>query len=91
MNIDNAIRKYESSVLSATNTKVEIKYMISRRGLTASPLCLSKLISWLVFMVFIEKHEKVKDLIKAIDEQFANSEKYLVNTLIIQFSTLRLT
>ena len=39
----------------------------------------------------IEKHEKVKDLMKAIDEQFAKSEKSLGSTLIIQFSTLRLT
>ena len=39
----------------------------------------------------IEKHEKVRDLMKAIDEQFAKSEKSLASTLIIQFPTLRLT
>ena len=38
----------------------------------------------------IEKHEKVRGLMKAIDEQFAKSEKSLANTLIIQFSTLKL-
>ena len=38
----------------------------------------------------IEKHKKARDLMKAIDEQFAKSEKSLANTLIIQFSTLRL-
>ena len=39
---------------------------------------------------FIERHEKVRDLMKVIDEQFTKSEKSLSNTLIIQFSTLRL-
>ena len=39
----------------------------------------------------IEKHEKARDLMKAIDEQFAKSEKSVPSTLIIQFSTLRLT
>ncbi|XP_074271763.1 uncharacterized protein LOC141595696 [Silene latifolia] len=37
------------------------------------------------------KHTKVKDLIKAIDEQFATSDKALASTLIMQFSSLRLT
>jgi len=39
----------------------------------------------------IEHHEKVKDLIKAIDEQFVTSDKALVITLIIKFSTMKLT
>ncbi|XP_074266376.1 uncharacterized protein LOC141589638 [Silene latifolia] len=37
------------------------------------------------------KDTKVKDLIKAIDEQFATSDKALASTLIMQFSSLRLT
>ena len=39
----------------------------------------------------IEKHVKVRDLLKAIDEQFAKFDKSLVRTLIIQFWSLRLT
>jgi len=39
----------------------------------------------------IEQYEKVKDLIKAIDEQFATSDQALANTLIIKFSTMKLT
>ena len=39
----------------------------------------------------IENHVKVRDLLKAKDEQFAKSDKSLSNTLIIQFSSLRLT
>ena len=39
----------------------------------------------------IEKHDKIQDLLKTIDDQFAKSVKFLSNTLIIQFSTLKLT
>ncbi|XP_073137805.1 uncharacterized protein [Henckelia pumila] len=36
-------------------------------------------------------HNNVKDLLKAIDEQFQSSDKALVSTLIMEFSSLRLT
>ncbi|KAM7513749.1 hypothetical protein LguiA_003332 [Lonicera macranthoides] len=39
----------------------------------------------------VDQYEKVKDLMKAIDEQFVTSEKALANTLIMKFSSLRLT
>ena len=39
----------------------------------------------------MEKHVKVRDLLKAIDEQFAKSDKFLASILIIQFLSLRLT
>ncbi|KAM7471147.1 hypothetical protein LguiA_009330 [Lonicera macranthoides] len=39
----------------------------------------------------VDQCEKVKDLMKAIDEQFVTSEKALANTLIMKFSSLRLT
>ena len=39
----------------------------------------------------IEKHVKFRDLLKAIDESFAKSDKSLASTLIIQFSSLKLT
>ena len=39
----------------------------------------------------IEKHDKVQDLLKVIDNKFAKSMKSLVGTLNILFSTLRLT
>ena len=38
----------------------------------------------------IEKHVKVRDLLKAIDEQFAKYDKSFASTLIIQFSSSRL-
>ena len=39
----------------------------------------------------IEKHDKVQDLLKAIDDQISKFVNSLTNTLIIRFSTLRLT
>jgi hypothetical protein len=39
----------------------------------------------------IEHHENVKDLIKVIDEQFVSSDKARASTLIIKFSTMKLT
>ena len=39
----------------------------------------------------VEQYEKVRDLLKAIDEQFVTSEKALASTLIMKFSTIRLT
>ncbi|RVW75558.1 hypothetical protein CK203_056469 [Vitis vinifera] len=37
------------------------------------------------------KHDNVKALLKAIDEQFVTSDKALASTLIMKFSSLRLT
>jgi hypothetical protein len=39
----------------------------------------------------VDQHEKVRDLLKAIDEQFVTSDKALASTLIMKFSSLRLT
>ena len=39
----------------------------------------------------IEKHVKVRDLLKAIDVQFVKYDKSLPSTLIIQFLSLRFT
>ena len=39
----------------------------------------------------VEQIDKVKPLLKAIDEQFVSSDKALASTLIIQFSSTKLT
>ncbi|XP_073137714.1 uncharacterized protein [Henckelia pumila] len=39
----------------------------------------------------VDQHNNVKELLKAIDEQFQSSDKALVSTLIMEFSSLRLT
>jgi len=38
----------------------------------------------------INQHNKVNDLLKVINEQFATFDKFLVNTLIMQFSSMKL-
>ena len=39
----------------------------------------------------VEKHTNVRTLLKAINEQFAISDKALASNLIMKFSSLRLT
>ena len=39
----------------------------------------------------VEHHEKVRDLLKAINEQFEPSDKALASTFIMKFSSTRLT
>ena len=39
----------------------------------------------------VQKHTNVRALLKAIDEQFATLDKTLTSTLIMKFSSLRLT
>ena len=39
----------------------------------------------------VEQYTKVRELLKAIDEQFNTSDKALASTLIMKFSSLRLT
>ena len=91
MDIDYAIRKYEPLAISATNTKIEIeicdKWKMSNR---LSIMFIKTHIS-VGIRGYIKKHEKVKELMKAINEQFVKSAKSPPSTLIIQFSTLRLT
>ena len=38
----------------------------------------------------IEQHENVRELLKAIDEQFVTSDKALASTLIMKFTSLKL-
>ncbi|XP_073025106.1 uncharacterized protein [Primulina eburnea] len=39
----------------------------------------------------VDQHNNVKELLKAINEQFQSSDKALASTLIMEFSSLRLT
>ena len=38
---------------------------------------------------FVDQHDNVKALLKAIDEQFVTSDKALANTLIMKFFILK--
>ena len=87
MDIDYVIRKDEPSTLLATSTKAKVElYDKWERSNRLSIMFIKTHISTGI-LSFIEKHKKVRNLMKVIDEQFAKSEKSLASILIIQFST----
>ena len=91
MDIDYAIRKDKPLAISATSTNAAIElYENWERSNRLSIMFIKTHISAGI-RGSIEKHDKVQDLLKAIDDQFTKFMKSLANTLIIQFSTLRFT
>ena len=88
MNIDYAIRK-DKSIIIATNT-IDEKALCERwERYRLSVMFIKTKISASVWGS-IDQHDKVKALLKAIDEQFKTLDKTLVSTLIM-ISSLRLT
>ena len=91
MDISYAIRKDEPPSITATSTldqvdlyeKWELSHCISVMFIKTS---ISAGIRGPV-----EQHNKIRPLLKAIDEQFVTSDKALVGTLIMNFSSPRLT
>ena len=90
MNFDYAIRKDEPQAITVTITPTVRLYSWWERSNLLSIMFIKTHIS-VGIHGSIEKHVRVKDLLKAIDKQFAKSNKSLTSTLIIQFSSLRLT
>ena len=90
MDIDYAIRKDEP-ILTDTNTPAEL----------ALPKCYERSNRLNVMFIktkisvdihgSIDQHNDVRALLKVIDEQFEIANKALAGTLIMQFSSLRLT
>ena len=90
MDIDYAIRKDEP-VITPTSTLDEIAlYECWERSNRLNVMFIKTKISAGI-RGSVEQHDKVKSLLKAIDEQFVSSDKALASTLIIKFSSLRLT
>lgn len=91
MDIDYAIRKDEPPALTNTSTVVDITlYERWERSNRLSMMFIKTKIS-VGIRGSIDQHEKVRDLLKAIYDQFVTSDKALASTLIIQFSSLRVT
>ncbi|KAL8170304.1 hypothetical protein V2J09_022108 [Rumex salicifolius] len=91
MDIDYAIRKDEpASITEASTPEAIALYEKWERSNRLSVMFIKTKISASI-RGSVDQHEKVKDLIKAIDEQFASSDKALASTLIMQFSSLRHT
>ena len=90
MDFDYAIRKDEPPAITTTSTLNALRlYEQWERSNCLSIMFIKTHISTCIRRS-IEKHVNVKDLLKAIDDQFAKSENSLTSTLIIQFLFLRL-
>ena len=90
MDIDYAIKKDEP-IITATSTPDEIAlYERWERSNRLSVMFIKTKISAGI-QGSVDQHDKVKALLKAIDEQFETSDKALASTLIMRFSSLRLT
>ena len=91
MDIDYAIRKDEPPALTNTSTAADITlYERWERSNRLSMMFIKTKISAGI-RGSIDQYERVQDLLKAIDDQFVTSDKALASTLIMKFSSLRLT
>ncbi|CAL9098064.1 unnamed protein product [Musa textilis] len=91
MDIDYAIRKDEPPIVTNTSTPTEVAlYERWERSNRLSVMFIKTKITAGI-RGSVDQHENVRDLLHAIDEQFVTSEKALASTLIMKFSSLRLT
>jgi len=91
MDIDYAIRKDEPAGITETSEPGAVDLYEKWERSNRLSIMFIKTNLFAGIRGSIEHHEKVKDLIKAIDEQFVTSDKALAITLIIKFSTMKLT
>ena len=91
MDIDYAIKKDEPPPLTTTSEPTKIfLYELWERSNSLSAMFIKTKISTGIHGS-IEQNTRVKELLKAIDEQFETSDKAFASTLIMKFSSLRLT
>ena len=91
MDIDYAIRKEEPDPITDTSTAEAVcLYDKWERSNRLSMMFIKTKISAGI-RGSVEQITKVKPLLKAIDEQFETSDKALASTLIMQFSSTKLT
>ncbi|WKA08973.1 hypothetical protein VitviT2T_026653 [Vitis vinifera] len=91
MDIDYAIRKDEPHKITNTSTPEEI--LLYERWEKSNRLSVMYIKTKISAGIrgSIEQHENVRELLKAIDEQFVTSDKALASTLIMKFTSLKLT
>ncbi|KAL6310797.1 hypothetical protein AAG906_017379 [Vitis piasezkii] len=90
MDIDYAIRKDKPTIIDTSIITKKALYEQWERSNRLSLMFIKTKISDGIHGS-IDQHDNVKALLKAIDEQFVTSDKALANTLIMKFSSLRLT
>ncbi|KAJ1436594.1 Retrovirus-related Pol polyprotein from transposon TNT 1-94, partial [Sesbania bispinosa] len=91
MDIDYVIRKPEPPGITETSTPdaVDLYEKWERSNRLSVTFIKTNISAWIRGSV--DQYENVKDLLKAIDGQFTTSDKSLASTLIMQFSSLKLT
>ncbi|RVW36055.1 Copia protein, partial [Vitis vinifera] len=91
MDIDYAIRKDEPHKITDTSTPEQI--LLYERWEKSNRLSVMYIKTKISAGICgsIEQHENVRELLKAIDEQFVTSDKALASTLIMKFTSLKLT
>ena len=90
MDIDYAIRKDEPQITETSTKEEKVLHEQWKQSNGLNILFIKMSISASI-CGSVEKHTNVRALLKAIDEQFATSDKALANTLIMKLSSLRLT
>ena len=91
MDIDYAIRKDEPPAITETSEPDAVDlYEKWERSNRLSVMFIKTNISASI-RGSVDQHDKVRDILKAIDEQFTTFEKSLASTLIMQFSSIKLT
>ena len=90
MDIDYAIRKDKPTITEASTSDPKAFYEQWERSNRLSTMFIKTKI-YAAIRGSIDKHDNIKELLKAIDEQFETSDKALASTLIMKFSSLRLT
>ena len=91
MDIDYAIRHEEPFVVDDDNEPYEISLFERWEWSNHLNVIFIKTKISAAIRGSVDHHTSVKELLKTIDEQFETSEKVLASTLIMKFSTLRLT
>ncbi|KAL8153769.1 hypothetical protein V2J09_011529 [Rumex salicifolius] len=91
MDIDYAIRKDEPPSITEASTPEAIALYEKWERFNCLSVMFIKTKICASIRGSVDQHEKVKDLLKANDEQFASSDKALASILIMQLSSLRQT
>ena len=90
MDIDYAIRKDNPTIIDTNTIAEKALYEQWEQSNRLSLMFIKTKISYGI-CGSVDQHDNVKALLKTIDEQFVTSDKALASTLIMKFSSLRLT
>ncbi|XP_051118545.1 uncharacterized protein LOC127242878 [Andrographis paniculata] len=91
MDIDCAIRKHELPGIIETSEPEDVDLYERWERSNCFFMMLIKTKISIGIRASVDQHNNVRELLKAIDEQFVKFDKALASTLIIQFSTIRFT